>query len=182
MEKINLYIDFDGVILDTLTVPYQRIQEKNIASDSESVRKFFEKFDFSTVVKDENIINDSINCVDKIIKSQRFNVAILTHVNSLQEAVVKIKYIRRYFKDITIIPCPKEIEKTKMIETKNSILIDDYAGNLRQWQKEGGIGIRFSLKRNPKGFLVINKLDQILDFKYDFQITVTDNDMIVNKI
>ncbi|MNF18389.1 hypothetical protein D3C80_2224360 [compost metagenome] len=54
-----------------------------------------------------------------------------------------------------------------MIETKDAILIDDYAGNLRQWQKEGGIGILFSPKLENKGFPVINRLDQILQMDFD---------------
>ncbi len=30
MEKINLYIDFDGVILDTINPLYQKIKESNL--------------------------------------------------------------------------------------------------------------------------------------------------------
>ena len=73
-----------------------------------------------TVRVDENSVNTNEN-------SEKFNVSILTHVNSLDEAIIKIKYIRKYFSDITIIPCPKAISKTKMIQTESSILIDDYA-------------------------------------------------------
>ena len=52
-----------------------------------------------------------------------------------------------------------------MVHTKGAILIDDYSGNLREWENEGGIGIRFSTKLNGKGFRVIDKLDQILDME-----------------
>ncbi|MCI5734245.1 MAG: hypothetical protein MR297_03610, partial [Tenericutes bacterium] len=83
--------------------------------------------------------------------------------NSIKEAVLKINYLRKYFKDITIIPCPKEISKTKMIHTKDAILIDDYSGNLREWKKEGGIPIKFSLGVEPNEFIVIKKLDEIID-------------------
>lgn len=171
MNKKMLYIDFDGVILDTITAPYQQMQEMGIDLKSEAVGQFYQSYDFSQVVKDSNIINDSINGLQRILDSDRFNVAILTHVTSLEEAVIKIKYIRKYFKDITIIPCPKSISKTKMIETKNAILIDDYAGNLREWEKEGGIGIRFSTKRNGKGFIAIDHLDEILDIDLDKSCT-----------
>ena len=74
-----------------------------------------------------------------------------------------IKFIRKYYKDITIIPVPKSISKTKMVHTKDSILIDDYSGNLREWEKEGGISVRFSLELESKGFKVIDRLDQIID-------------------
>ena len=58
---------------------------------------------------------------------------------------------------------PKAISKTKMIHTKDAILIDDYAGNLREWKEEGGIGIRFNQKGNAKGFQVIKDLREVID-------------------
>ena len=133
MKKTNLYIDFDGVILDTINPLYQKLQEDNIPEDK--IKDFFINYDWTKIIKDQYIINDSIDCIQKIIDSNKFNLAILTHVNSLHEAELKIKYLRKYFKDITIIPCPKAISKTKMVHTKDSILVDDYAGNLRGKKK-----------------------------------------------
>ncbi len=161
MKKTNLYIDFDGVILDTINPLYQKLQEDNIPEDK--IKDFFINYDWTKIIKDQYIINDSIDCIQKIIDSNKFNLAILTHVNSLHEAELKIKYLRKYFKDITIIPCPKAISKTKMVHTKDSILVDDYAGNLREWEKEGGIPVRFSQKMNGKGFKVVDKLDQLIE-------------------
>lgn len=161
MEKINLYIDFDGVILDTINPLYEHLKEDNISE--EELKSFFINYDWSTIIKDKYIINDSINCIQKIIDSDKFNLAILTHINSLHEAELKIKYLRKYFKDITIIPCPKSISKTKMVHTKDSILVDDYAGNLREWERDGGIPVRFSQKKNGKGFQVVDKLDRLIE-------------------
>lgn len=162
MDKKNLYIDFDGVILDTMT-PINKDLEKENIKDEEEQKLFFINYPFHKIINDQYIINDAINNIYEIIKSDKFNLAILTHVNSLNEAVLKINYLRKYFKDITIIPCPKEIPKTKMIETKNAILIDDYAGNLRQWKQEGGIPIRFSLKGNGKGFQTLKELKEVIE-------------------
>lgn len=130
MDRLNLYIDFDGVILDTLTPLSKEKEQNNISPEEE--RKFYANYPWEKLLIDENIINDAIEDITKIIASNKFNLAILTHVNSLNEATLKIKYIRKYFQDITIIPCPKEISKTKMIHTKGAILVDDYAGNLRE--------------------------------------------------
>lgn len=161
MEKKNLYIDFDGVILDTITPLYKDYEKHNITQ--ETARDFYTNYPWETIIKDKYIINDAINDIYKIIESDKFNLAILTHVNSLEEAVLKVKYLRKYFKDITIIPVPKAISKTKMIHTKGAILIDDYAGNLREWIKEEGIPVRFSQKGNGKGFLVVKELKEIID-------------------
>lgn len=156
----KLYIDFDGVILDTITLLYKYANENGY---DKSDNKFYEQFDYKTILKDEYILNDSINCIQKLIDSGMFDVNILTHCNSIREGADKVKYIRKYFKDITVIICPKDISKTKMVHTKGAILVDDYAGNLREWEKEGGVPVRFSLKLNGKGYPAIDRLDKLLE-------------------
>lgn len=162
MEKKNLYIDFDGVILDTMT-PILKDYEKQKFDTYQEEKNFFIDYPWKNIINDKYIIGNAIEDIYKIIKSNKFNLAILTHVNSLNEATLKINYLRKYFKDITIIPCPKEIPKTKMIHTKDAILIDDYAGNLRTWQAEGGIPVRFSLKGNGKGYKTLKELKEIIN-------------------
>jgi hypothetical protein len=160
----NLYIDFDGVIMNTIEIAYQDMIDKNINQDNQKeVRDYYKNLDWKELLRNSKVINDSINCMNKIIESERFEVSILTHINSLDEAVEKIKFIRKYFKGITIIPVPRELSKTEMVHVEDSILIDDYAGNLKEWQEKGGIAIRFSEKLHGKGFIVIDKLDKILD-------------------
>lgn len=160
----DLYIDFDGVILDTITPMYKDIEEKGLdRNNNQEIIDYLKTYDFKKIIKDENIINNSIVSIEKLIESGKFNVNILTHIISLEEGIVKTKYIRKYFNDITIILVPKMISKTKMVHTKNSILVDDYAHNLREWESEGGIPVRFSLKLNSKGFKVINNLEQLID-------------------
>ncbi len=156
----KLYIDFDGVILDTITILYKKADEGGYERND---TKFYENFDYKTILKDEYILNDSINSIKKLIESNIFDVNILTHCNSLKEGALKVKYIRRFFKDITVIIVPKEISKTKMVHTEGAILVDDYAGNLREWEKEGGIPVRFSLKLNGKGYKVVDKLDELIE-------------------
>ncbi len=161
---INLYIDFDGVVLDTISITQAEMLKRGIdLKDRPAVKDFYSSLDWNQLLLTAEVINDSINNIQKIIDTGFFDVSILTHVNSLHEAVEKVHYIRQYFKDITVIPVPKEISKTKMVQTKGSILIDDYAGNLREWESEGGISVRFSRKLNGKGFHVIDHLDQIID-------------------
>lgn len=161
MEKKNLYIDFDGVILDTITPLYKDYKNQNITKEKRL--EFYVNYPWDTIIDDKYIINDAINDIYAIIDSNKFNLAILTHVNSLNEAVLKVKYLRKYFKDITIIPVPKQISKTKMIHTKDSILIDDYAGNLREWREEDGISIRFNQEDDDKGFITIKNLREVID-------------------
>lgn len=162
MKKYELYIDFDGVILDTIKIMYKEIESFNRELSQKEIDDFFKNYNWNGIINDKLIINDSINCIQKIIDSHKFNVSILTHVYSIEEAMEKIKYIRKYFKDITIIPCPKKISKTKMVHTNEAILVDDYSGNLKEWSEEGGIPIKFSEKNNKK-YTTINKLDMLID-------------------
>lgn len=161
----NLYIDFDGVIMDTIRVTYDMLDRLGVdRTDSEKMKEFYANLNWKQILSLTPIINDGFECLKKIFKSNKFNVAILTHVNSIDEAVAKINYIRKYFKDITIIPVPREISKTKICSSLDAILIDDYSTNLKEWEKEGGIGIQFSTDLNKnKGFPVIDKLDKIID-------------------
>ena len=71
MEKINLYIDFDGVILDTINPLYQKLKEDNVPE--EKVKEFFVNYDWTKIIKDKYIINDSINCIQKIVQPFYFN-------------------------------------------------------------------------------------------------------------
>ena len=161
----NLYIDFDGVIVDTIRVTYDMLDRLGIdRSDFEKMSEFYYNLNWKQLLSLTPIINDSFNCIQKISNSNKFNIAVLTHVNSLDEAIAKVNYIRKYVKNVTIIPVPREISKTKMIDAKDSILVDDYSGNLKEWEEAGGIGIQFSTDLNKdKGFKVIDRLDKIID-------------------
>ena len=156
----NLFIDFDGVILDTIPVLYSEAKKQGYSCDD---NEFYKNFNFETILKDEYILNDSINCIDKIIKSNKFEVNILTHCHSLKEASNKVKYIRKYFKDITVIICPKDISKTKMVHTNDAILVDDFKSNLKEWEEEGGISIKFSNDLNDNNYKTINRLDALIE-------------------
>ena len=160
----NLYIDFDGVILDTIKVTYDMVDRLEInREDFEKMSEFYENLNWKKILSLTPIINDAFNDIKKLYECGKFNIAILTHVNSLDEAVAKINYIRKYIKEVTIIPVPREVSKTKMCKIEGAILVDDYSGNLKDWEKEGGIGIQFSLEVKDKGFKTIDKLDKLID-------------------
>ena len=163
----RLCIDFDGVVLDTIPVLYEKLGIDTNSTDNgnadERIKKFA-NFDYRNVIKDKYILNDSINCINKLLESKRFEISFLSHVHSLDEAIVKIKYLRHHFRDdITIIIVPGKVSKTKMVHSEGAILVDDFSSNLREWQEVGGISVRFSQKLESKGFKVINRLDALLD-------------------
>lgn len=160
----NLYIDFDGVICNTIEITYKMLEKAGIdKSDDEKVSQFYENLDWESVLNTCDIINDGMSNIKKLMSSGKFDVAILTHVNSMNEIIQKVSFIRKYLRDVTIIPVPKSISKTKMINARFSILVDDYPVNLNEWKEAGGIGVRFDLDLDGKGFLVIDHLDELLE-------------------
>ena len=84
----------------------------------------------------------------------------IVSVNKAYELFVK--FIEVYIA-ITIIPVPKNLSKSMMVNVSDAILVDDYPENLREWKKAGGIGVRFDLDMDGKGFPVINKLDELIE-------------------
>lgn len=162
--KRRLYIDFDGVVMDTIPPLYAAAESVGVNfSDEGQLSVFFASYDFSKIINDNYILNDSINCIKRLIDSDMFEISFLTHVNSLKEGVVKTNYIREKFDKITVIMVPKEISKTKVVHSEGAILVDDYSGNLKEWENSGGISVRFSKELESHGYMVINKLDKLIE-------------------
>ena len=159
----DLFIDFDGVIYNSIEISYKMAEEANINKDYESYYQFFKNLDWCQVLEESCEINEAFNCIRKIIDSGKFNVFVLTHVISLEEAELKIKLIKEKIRDITVIPVPKKLSKAEVVKVKGAILVDDYPENLRQWASAGGIGVRFDLDMDGKGFPVIDKLDKLIE-------------------
>ena len=158
--KIN---DVDIEELLNIKLMERSIQPPKPIVIKQSVPFLSGSYDFSKIINDDNILNDSINCIKKLIDSKMFEISFLTHVNSLTEGCVKVEYLRRHFKDITIIMVPKEISKTKVVHSEGAILVDDYSGNLKEWEENGGISVRFSKELESHGYRVLNHLDELIN-------------------
>ena len=162
----NLSIDFDGVILDTLEPVYKLAKELNLdyKTQTKEIGKLFSKIDWEELIEDTTDINDSVNAIKKLSESGKFNISILTHVNSLKEATAKINFLDGITPDLTIIPVPKNVSKTKMTQTVGAILVDDFSGNLKEWEESGGIGVKFTrYKEDNCKYLNITSLEELID-------------------
>lgn len=160
----QLYIDFDGVILDTMTKSYEELNKRGIdLKNQEKVMAFFRELDWKKLIEETEPINDSINEIKKICASKKFNVYILTHINSTNEMVEKIKYLHKNLPQVTIVSVPKEIPKTEVVNASAAILIDDYSGNIKEWQKKLGIGIKFVKELEGSDYPEITHLSEVID-------------------
>ena len=160
----QLYIDFDCVILDTMTRSYEELKKENIdIKNQEKVMEFFRNLDWKKLIEETDEINDSINEIKKICDSKKFNVYILTHINSTNEMIEKIKYLHKNLPQVTVVSVPKEIPKTEVVNPSAAILIDDYSGNIKEWQKKLGIGIKFVKELEGSDYPEITHLSEVIN-------------------
>ena len=159
---MNLYLDFDGVIVDSIRVTYKMLEEKGISvEDTSKVQEFYRELDWFKLLDDISQINNSIKNIKILLKNEVYNLYILTTVNSLKELEAKVKYLRSFGLNIPVIAVPKGVNKSELVDAKNSILVDDYSGNLYPWEKAGGIGVKFTEKVKEQSFISVNSLGEL---------------------
>ncbi len=160
--KTNLYIDFDGVILNTIDVACD-IYYGSEEHTGYPPRSFYEKIDWNILLGMCNEINNSISNLSKIINSNLFNVRILTHVVCENERIAKINYLKNKFSNLEVITVSKDKNKCDVVDATGAILVDDYSKNLELWNKAGGIPIKFSNKNKKYDYITINSLDDLIN-------------------
>jgi len=169
MQK--LYIDCDGVILDTINKSYQMLKEANITTESE-VSKFYNSIDWNNLIEISGQINDSINKIKELTKY--FDVEILTHVYSEHEANAKKEYFDKVLKGINVIAVPKTIKKADFVNPTGCILVDDYSSNLMYWEEKGGISVKFSDHEENCPYAVISDLLELIELYVKNKIKVKE--------
>ena len=154
----KLYLDCDGVILDTINKGYSKI--KGALTDEEK-SIFFKNLDWDEFIIESGEID---NAIEKIkILCNYFDVAILTHVNSEKEAISKIKYFSISLPDVKVLTVPKEIKKADFVSPDGAILVDDYMPNLEYWYQMGGVPVKFSSTNKECKFMKVTNLLELLD-------------------
>ncbi len=184
---MNLYIDCDGVILNTIIISYRELRKlgyldenyKQIKEYADEIRGYYATIDWNELLKEADEINNSICAIRKIVDSGKFqNVQILTHINSAGEGVVKKEYFEKLLPDVPVRLVAKHVSKADAVDPINSILIDDHSPNLVEFEEKGGLGIKFDEEKtedyrshiqNGKTyeFLTINNLEDILNINFE---------------
>lgn len=161
MQK--LYLDCDGVILDTISKSYKLLEEKNITDEAEKA-KFYIGINWDDFIIYSGELDYSISKIKKI--TNIFDVKILTHVHSENEGEAKIRYFAKELPGVEVITVPKTIEKCDMVDPKGAILVDDFYPNLWKWEQKGGIPVKFSNSNKEYNCYTISDLLELL--KIDF--------------
>lgn len=133
---MKVYVDFDGVILDTdfiIDRDYSKIDDIK-RSD------FIKNYDWNKLVNEASVINNSLDN----LKNSKFDTYILSKISSMNEGIAKVKYLRESGVNINIHLVPTKISKSDVVSVRGNILIDDKVYNLDEWVDNGGIGIFFN--------------------------------------
>lgn len=168
--NIKIYIDFDGVILDTWEIIFTKYQKKFNTEEIDEInlKKVMLEIGWESILKNSREINNSLDKIKQLNKKQ--NVCVLSKVNSKEEEKAKKKYL--LLNGIsTMCFVPYNASKTQFVDANGNILIDDDLKNLNDWQNCGGIPIFFNEKlddydsygkKNDK-YIIINDLLKIYD-------------------
>ena len=128
----RIYIDFDGVLVDTPKYIRQEI-EKN--GNFEST---FINIEWAELLTKCNEICDNLYYLKRVFENN--DITILTHVYSEKEQIEKTKFIKNYIGNINVLFVPHNIKKCEYVDPKGNLLIDDYSVNIENWKNNGGIG------------------------------------------
>ncbi len=153
----EIYIDFDGVILNTQVEIDKKYYEHGGVID-ESWNKVLEnEIDWKKLLGDSKVIGNSLEVL-KELYNQGQKTYIFSRVFSLGEAQEKINYLRDNNVLTDFIICPKRARKSEVIiPNKNRILVEDSTSNAMDWKNNGGLELFFTKD--------ISKLNQILELR-----------------
>lgn len=131
----RIYIDFDGVLVDTPKYIKQEIKRKG------NLESTFANIKWDELLSKCSEICENLCYLKEIFKNN--DITILTHVYSQNEKREKAKFINDYIGNIDILFVPHNIKKSEFVNPKGNLLIDDYNANIDSWKNNGGIGYLF---------------------------------------
>lgn len=145
-----IYIDFDGVILDSEERMLER-KDKAGFHNHRNKTEFYDYFDYTNIhqeewdyiIREAISINNSVEIIQKL-ESLKKKIAILTKIHTLNEMKVKIDDLREHRKIFCpVIFVPPGVKKHKIVIPNGQILIDDSKKNIKLWNENGGKGLIF---------------------------------------
>ena len=131
---MKVYVDFDGVLLDT-----DSVIDKEFDGNGDR-RDFIKNYDWFKLMRDDLIINNALD----YINNSKYEVSLLSKISSMCEGQAKIKYLRNKGVKIDINLVPTLINKCDVVNAYGNVLIDDKIVNLDSWSNSGGISIYFN--------------------------------------
>ena len=167
---IKIYIDFDGVIMDTWNVItdeyYNQYGDLNFTN--ERIKQIMLDIGWNNIILKSKEINNSIK---KIIDlSKKYDICILSKINSECEKEEKRKFLLKHnISNMEFVWY--EDTKSKYVKSSEDILVDDTIKNLDEWNEYGGVSIFFNKDLNNydeygninNNYIILDDLSKIYD-------------------
>jgi hypothetical protein len=182
-KKAPLYLDCDGVIIDTPRYTRDLIlnqygvdmwtHKRENVEDDKKVAQFYKELNWFDFLQNVPTINNSIECIKKLEESELFlGPTIYTCVNSHQEIEAKTQYFDAFIPNASIIFTDGHNQKNFSFDSQyyfshmycNPFLIDDDTRNLNNWKTYCGYAIPFDNGKPNNKLLGIQSLTEILEF------------------
>ena len=146
----SLYIDFDGVLFDTITYAFLEMKKIGVdLSNDDAITAYFAKANWQELINQGGILNDSIKKIELLMESNEFErVEVATHRCSYIEGVIKTNDLKTRIPNLKVTTIPRKIHKHFALKSHDNILIDDAKKKVIDWIDDGGIGILFDQKVN----------------------------------
>lgn len=165
---MKIYIDFDGVILDTDTTIDNIIKDINVDK-----KEYIRTCNWDNLLSNTDVISNSI----KYLRESKLDINLLSKISTLEEGIAKVKYLRNNNIDMNIHLVPTKISKSDMVNPKGNILIDDKVYNLDEWNSKGGISIFFN--KNNNDIDIYGKINTKYKKINDLSILLNDKDELL---
>ena len=166
-----IYIDFDGVILDTELLLFEEWRKNpDRFSLPESVKiEYMNNSNWKYIIENSEVISDSIYYLKH---SDPTKTCILTKIHSMEnEGRAKLDWKKKNNIKQPMILVPYYCKKSEVVDPRGNILIDDCLRNLDDWIEQGGLGIFFDMdddnydswqQPNIKQYKKVNNLKSII--------------------
>jgi len=168
-NPLKIYVDFDGVILDTWDIIYP--EYCRVCQQTEIDDRLIDvmlSIGWKKILEESKVIKNNIQKVKDLAKD--YDVCVLSKINSSEEEQEKEKFLKKNgIQKMCFVPYAHS--KANYVDPTHAILIDDTIENLDEWDGKGGISIYFQQKskdsdnfdiKNSK-YLTINDLLEIYD-------------------
>lgn len=166
---MKLYVDFDGIIIDTWPSILKKYYKKycNYEVEEYKLRELFKDLNWDLIINNSRINYNNIMVLKKL---NNYDITILTKINSLSEGETKQKFLKSLNIDIKLKTVDIDEKKSEIVDAKGNILIDDEIKNLKEWKEKGGIAILYSKNKDGKDSDgIINKEFPILyELEYEY--------------
>lgn len=158
MDK-ELYIDFDGVILDSQE-RFKKIMLDN--TNFEDWINYLSSIEWYNFLRECMEIDESLTTIQKLQKYKNLK-GIITRIHTFNEGIEKVNFLRENKIEVPVFyVLPEQNKSSVVIPNKNRILIDDDIKNCFDWENNGGEAILLDSKVKEENKKIIKSLKTLL--------------------